>query len=248
MKRIALIAALAACAAPAWAGQPVTLRPDVTDSDGVVTLGDIFAGAGGVAGTPVAARRGATVSLSAAAVQAAARRAGLDWANAEGLGRIIVRGDATAPQGGSPTASRGNVDVLTYARSLTAGEIIQPQDLVWGKAAGASADAATDADQMIGMAAKRPLRAGAVAGRNDVAAAQVVKNGEIVTVVYEDGEVSLALQGRAMGAAGVGEALNVQNTTSKKIVQAVVSGPGRALIGPAAERLRLATPSRYALR
>jgi flagella basal body P-ring formation protein FlgA len=51
-----------------------------------------------------------------------------------------------------------------------------------------------------------------------------------------------------MSAAGVGELLNVQNTASKKIIQAVVTGPGQAVVGPAAATLKAAGPSRYALR
>jgi len=101
---------------------------------------------------------------------------------------------------------------------------------------------------VIGMAARRPLRAGAAALVRDVSAPQVIKQGEVVTVTFEDGGVSLSLQAKALSGAGVGEALNVQNTTSKKIVQAVVTGPGQAMVGPAADRFRLSRSSSYALR
>lgn len=250
MKRALLCAVLTLCAGPALAGQAVTLRPGATDSDGVVTLGDLFVGAGEAARTPVAAKPGRSVVLDARAVQAAAARAGLDWANAEGLARIVVQapgGAASASSSGSPASARANVEVLTYARNLAAGEIVQPQDLVWGKAAAAPADAPSDADQVIGMATRRALRAGqAVAGR-DVSAPQVFKAGELITVVYEDGGVSLALQAKAMAAAAVGETVSVQNTASKKIIQAVASGPGQAVVGPAADALK-ASSTRYALR
>ena len=45
------------------------------------------------------------------------------------------RGAGAAGAAGRRRRPRGNVEVLTYARSLAAGEIVQPQDLVWGKAA-----------------------------------------------------------------------------------------------------------------
>jgi flagella basal body P-ring formation protein FlgA len=252
MKAKALLTALAAVAlaAPALAGTPVTLRPDTASPDGVVTLGDLFEGAGAAAGVPVAARTGAVVVLNARAVQLVAARAGLDWANADGLGTIVVHGGASARSAGGreAAAAHGNVEVLTYARSLQTGEIVQPQDLIWSKAAAGPADAPSEPEAVIGLAARRPLREGAAVSQRDVAAVAVVKPGSTITVTYAVDGVSLALDGKAMNAAGVGETVNVQNTSSKKIIQAVVSGPGQAVVGPAAESLRAVGPSRYARR
>ncbi|WP_374575756.1 flagellar basal body P-ring formation chaperone FlgA [Phenylobacterium sp.] len=252
MKRaLLLLTALSLCAGPALAGQAVTLRPQVVDSDGVVTLGDLFAGAGEAGNVPVAARTSRSVILNARLVQAAAARAGLDWANAGGLGQIVVvgAGSAAANQAGTDAAGavRGNVEVLTYARNIGTGEIVQPQDLVWAKAAAAPAGAPSDADQVIGLAARRPLRQGAAVAARDVSAPQVIKAGEMITVVYENAGISLALKGKAMAAAAVGDILSVQNLDSKKIIQAVATGPGQAVIGPAADAVK-ASPTRYALR
>jgi len=245
MTRALLIAASAAwlIAAPAFAATNVTLRAEVLDDDGMVTLGDLFDGAGAAGKVQVAAKPGASTVLDAGAVQGLARRNGLAWANAEGIRRIVVRGGAPGA-----SAARGNVEVLTYARSLSAGEIVQPQDLVWGKAAAAPADAPNDAETIIGLAAKRPLRAGAVVSARDVSAPQVIKAGELITVLYENDGISLALQGKAMTAASQGEALSVQNTSSKKLIQAVASGPGQALVGPAADQLRTVRRTQFALR
>jgi flagella basal body P-ring formation protein FlgA len=248
MKARALLfaaAVLAALAGPALAGAPVALRPDTVSADTVVTLGDLFDGAGPAAQTPIASRTGASVVLNARAVQLAAARAGLDWPNAEGLKTIVVHGGVARA---APTVARGNVEVLTYARNLQTGEIVRPEDLVWGKAAAAPSDTPGDADAVIGLAARRPLRAGAAVAARDLGAAQVIKAGETVTVTFADEGVSLALEGKAMNSAGVGETLNVQNTASKKVIQAVATGPGQAVVGPAADRLKAAGPARYALR
>lgn len=244
MKALAFLAVLAV-ASPALAATPVTLKADAVDADGVVTLGDIFDGAGAAAATPVASRTGSSVMLSAAAVRGAAARAGLDWANAQGLRQIVVRGGASGP---SSMAARGNVEVLTWARSIAAGEIVQPEDLVWGKAAMAPADAPNDPDAVVGLAARRALRSGAAVAGRDVSAPMVIKTNEIVTISYENQGISLALQAKALSGGAVGEMINVQNVTSKKTVQAVVTGPGQAAVGPAADQLKLARASRYALR
>lgn len=251
-----LIAALA-IAGPALAGQSVSLKADVADTDGIVTLGDLFDGAGAAGRTPVATRNGAMVVLDAATVQATARRAGLDWANTEGLHKIIVRaGDGGAAPSATLTsapaaiavAARGNVEVLTYTRSLNAGEIVQPTDLTWIKAAAAPSDSPGDAGVVIGQAAKRPLRAGAVVLAHDYGAAQVIKAGDMVSVSYEAEGISLTLDGKAMGAAGVGDVLPVQNTLSKKVVQTIATGPGQAVVGPAADQMKFARSLRYAAR
>lgn len=245
MKRLLISAAALLIASPALAGQVVTLKASPVDTDGMITLGDLFDGAGAAGKTPVAAKPGATAILDAAAVQGAARRAGLDWANAEGFRRIVVGSAASAA---APAAARGNVEVLTYARSLSAGEIVQPQDLIWGKAVAAPNDAPNDAEAIIGLAARRPLRAGAAVSARDVSAPQVIKSGDLISITYEDGGISLVLQGKAMAAAGLGERLPVMNTASKKIIQAVASGPGQALVGPAADQMRALPRTQYALR
>src|SRR5579864_6113720 len=235
MRALAILAAALLVATPALAGQAVSLKADTADADGIVTLGDLFDGAGPAAGVPVAAREGATVALDAAAVQRIAHRAGLEWAHADGLRTIVVHAGPALPSAAAP---RGNVEVLTYVRSLSAGEIVQPADVVWAKAAAAPSDAPSDAEAVIGQAAKRPLRAGAVVQARDVGSAQVIKPGDVVTVSYEFEGVSLALQGKAMGSAGVGETLAVQNTVSKKVVQTLVTGPGQAVVGPKADDLK----------
>jgi len=233
----AFVPALAALliATPALAGQAVSLRSDTTDADGRITLGELFDGAGAASEVVVATRVGPSAVLDAGAVQIAARRAGLDWANSNGVRRIIVRQGSDSGLAG---ASRGNVEVLAYARSLATGEMVQPEDLVWIKVAASPSDAPRDADDLIGMTVKRPLRQGAAASLRDVSTPQVIKAGDIVAVTYEDDGVALTLQGKAMAAGAVGESLMVQNTASKKIIETVVTGPGSTAVGPQAMRLK----------
>lgn len=254
MKALLIAAAALAFATPALAGTPVSLRMDTTDADGRITLGDLFDGVSGTAADMViAARMGPSAVLDAGQVQLFARRAGYDWSNSQGVRRIIVRegadNDGTSGRAGVAGAARGNVEVLAYARSLSAGEIVQPEDLVWTKMAGAPADAPRDSDVVIGLAARRPLREGAAVSTRDVTAPQVIKSGDLITVTYDDGGISLSLQGKAMAAAATGEVVAVQNTASKKIIQAVATGPGAAAVGPQAQALQARSqPVRFAAR
>lgn len=92
MRPILLALVLLAFAAPTAFGQAVVLKPRLVAQGDVVTLGDLFEGAGEAASAPLsrAPAPGETISLDPAFVQRAAREAGLTWANASGLVRLTV--------------------------------------------------------------------------------------------------------------------------------------------------------------
>ena len=256
IRSLALALSIAAVAAPALAG-PVSLLPDPVDDDGRVTLGELFDDAGAAANVVVGQRLGATAVFEAGQIQAAARRAGLDWANPQGLRRIVVREGGAAPAEASArpaaatVASRpgATVEVLTYARSLAAGDIIQPADVVWStvQAHQAPAGAPQDADQVVGLSAKRALRAGAVVTSRDLASPQVIARNDMVEVAYVVGGVELTVTGKATRNASAGEPLPVLNVQSGRTIDAVAIGPGRAVAGPAAQMAR-ANPQQFAAR
>jgi len=226
-------------ASAAFAAQPVALKPDLTDADGRVTLSDLFEATGRAGAVVVAPgpKPGLTAVLDAGQVQRIAREHGLEWANPTGFRRLVVRGAEA-----SAASRAGSVEVLTYARSLNAGEIVRAEDVVWSKVQAhlAPADAPNDAEAVIGQAARRPVRSGAVVAPRDLAAPQVIKRGEAVSIAYRFEGVNLVLQGEALENASVGEAFSVLNTQSKKTIEAVAAGPGRAVVGPEADSLKAA--------
>ena len=240
---IAVAAALTAMASAALAGAPVQLKDAlVDDGDGLVTLGDLFDNAGR-AGAVVLANGPASngnVILDAAKVQAIARANGLEWPNANGFRRLVVKGDAT---GAAAAPSGRTVEVLTYTRSLAAGEIVQPEDVAWTKVQShlAPQGAPNDAAAVIGQAAKRALRSGAPVAARDLSSPQVIKRDELIVVTYSQGGVSLSLQAKALQGAAVGESLSVLNPQSKKTIVAIATGPGQAAVGSGAEALRSAS-------
>ena len=255
MKVLNIAAALwLAFAASALASQPVALKSQIGMQDGRVTLGDLFDGAGAAGPVVVAsgATPGASLVLDAGRVQMLARAHGLDWTNERGVRRIIARADIvgdTAPVAASRVSGANRAPArrsraLAYARDMTAGEIVRAQDLVWAAPdLGVPLDAPHDADEVIGMAARRPLREGAAVSLHDVSAPVVIKRGDMVQVSYEADGIKLVLQAKAMSDASTGDTVNVVNPASKKIVQAVASGPGAAVVGPEAERLKAAAGS-----
>ena len=100
----------------------------------------------------------------------------------------------------------------------------------------AEAPAASAAVQPTARAAYRP---GAVQ--------QVIARNDMVRVTYQVGGVNLAVMGKAMRSAGLGEPVAIMNTASNRVIDAVASGPGQAVAGPAADIAR-AAPQQFAAR
>jgi flagella basal body P-ring formation protein FlgA len=237
----------------ALAATPVTLKASPVDADGSVTLADLFDGASSTLVVGAGPKPGGSVIFDAARVQTIARSAGLSWANPAGVRRIAVRHaapasvatDSTPVASGAPT---GAVEVLTFARSLNAGAVIAPDDLAWAAVARPPADAPDDAEAAIGLAVRKPVRAGTAVSARDLTAARVINKNDTVSVRYRAGPVSLILQGKALTSAAVGETVQVLNPGSKSVVEAVAAAPGLALVGPGADSLKLRGPAALASR
>lgn len=245
----ALIIAVVA-ATPALSS-PVSLSANPVDDDGFITLGELFDGAGSAASVVVARRSGPTAVLDAAQIQAAAARSGLYWSNPNGLRRIVVRQGSASPALTQTSAAAGRpgatVEVLTYARSLASGDVVQPEDVVWSQvqAHQAPAGAPQDAESVIGLSARRAMRAGTPVQSRDLTSPQVIARGDMVQVAFISGGVSLTVTGRATRNAALGEAVVVTNIESGRAIDAVAVGPGQAVTGPAAQAAR-ANPQQFA--
>ena len=122
-------------AGAAFAG-PVTLKANPVDSDGRVTLGDLFDGAGAASNVVVGTRAGPSVVFEAGQLQSLARQSGLDWANPTGLRRDsgVAYDDAppsTPPAPAQPGAAPPVPAVRPQAvRAAPAERIITRNDMV----------------------------------------------------------------------------------------------------------------------
>ncbi len=158
---------------------------------------------------------------------------------------------AEAPRPEPKAARAAQAPVLTYVHSLNAGDIVQAQDLSWSRDAVAGADAPRDPDAVIGMAARRPVREGDAVSLRDISAPTVIRKDDVIAVTFAMNGMSLTLQAKALTDAATGQSVSVMNPASRKIIQAVATAPGQAVVGPEAEQLKAAarlSPSRLALR
>ena len=249
----------------------ITLKPNPSSKDRAITLGDVFFGVpAGKSAIVIGTRNGPTAFLDAGQVQVLAAREGLNWANPSGLSRISVQGgdlDATAPAprhdplaaqariqspsqasvGRDKNRSRpgaGSNQVLIYARNINAGELIAAEDLTWSaNDVVRPAGAVRSPEEVIGFTAKYALRSGQAVEGRQISPPKVVRKNDMIYVDWSEGGVTLSLQARALDDGAVGQTIQVLNTQSKKTIEAVVAGPGRAVTGQAAESLKRSHPN-----
>ena len=79
---------------------------------------------------------------------------------------------------------------------------------------------------LVGHQARRVLRAGEPVRSDDVRMPILVVKGSTVTMTFAEPGIVLTGTGRAMGDAGIGESVVVQNPVSFRQVSCVVTGPG----------------------
>ena len=70
-------------------------------------------------------------------------------------------------------------------------------------------------------------------------AERIISRNDIVEVIWEAAGVRLAITGRAEGNAAEGQRLAIRNLQSGRVIDAVATGPGQAIAGPAARDFRI---------
>jgi flagellar basal body P-ring formation protein FlgA len=86
------------------------------------------------------------------------------------------------------------------------------------------------AQPLDGASARRALPAGAVLLAQDTQSPRLIRRGDAVVLLSRIGPVEVRAQGKALAAAGVDERINVENSSSRRVVQGVVLASGEVLV------------------
>lgn len=127
---------------------------------------------------------------------------------------------------------RHKVPVLTAP--LARGEIIREDSLVEQEMNKPSygVNYIIARENLIGLAAKRPLRAGVPLRASDLGEPKLISKGELVTVVFESPGLSLSIRGKALEDGVRAQAVRVMNTQTGRAFEGVVTAPGYVLASP----------------
>jgi flagella basal body P-ring formation protein FlgA len=145
-----------------------------------------------------------------------------------------------APADGPPVIQR-NVFGTVYEmaqipvpkRLISAGDVIAADDLEWQPVhlTRLSGNSLTDAEQLVGRMAKRPLKAGQILRQSDVAMSPVIRKNDLIRLVVKTGQMTLSVQGKALQDAALGQTVRVVNTNSNRQLTGTVIDAGTVAIG-----------------
>jgi flagellar basal body P-ring formation protein FlgA len=123
------------------------------------------------------------------------------------------------------------MDAVGVDQPIERGQVLKESDLVVLRRPKDDSGALTDLTATVGLAARHPLRPNQPLTTADLMKPDLVLRNDIVTIVYQAPGVTLTLRGQAQDAGALGDTIAVLNTESKRVVQAVVSGTDRVMVG-----------------
>lgn len=154
---------------------------------------------------------------------------------AQPTGTTTVEVSCASPAGWRlfvPVKVRRFNNVLVLARGLAAGETVGAADIVSERRDAARIVGAplTDPSAAVGQVVRRMLPAGSLLSAGDLVPQRLVRRGDNVALVARNGGLEVRMAGRALADAGENERVSVENLSSHRVVQGVVSRDGDVLV------------------
>lgn len=131
------------------------------------------------------------------------------------------------------------VDLPVPRRRMVPGDVVAAGDLQWVRlrAAQAKGDVVRAMRDAVGQALRHAVQPGQPIMLADLGRPMVVQKGMPMTLALDSPGIQLTAQGVAMEPAGVGEMVHVLNPLSRVVLEAEVTGPGRARVLPGTQPL-----------
>ncbi len=123
-------------------------------------------------------------------------------------------------------------DVPVLTRRMLGKEVISKRDIKWIRMRSdrLRRDVIVNADDLIGMAAKRGLRPGVPLQTSFVQRPILVAKGSLVTIYLKAPKMTLTARGKALENGSDGDTVRIANTRSNTIIEAEVTGMGKVSV------------------
>jgi flagellar basal body P-ring formation protein FlgA len=127
------------------------------------------------------------------------------------------------------------VEAVVAARRLAAGTAILAGDVKIERVpVDARQDAATQTDQVVGLAPRHSLNSGQPVALSDLHRATMVRKGDLVEMQLQSPGLSVNATGNAAEPGGLGDRIGVVNPISGAVVEAEIVGPDQVRVLPGA--------------
>ena len=130
------------------------------------------------------------------------------------------------------------INAVTVEHPIEHGEVLKASDLVIQRRPKSEGTVITNLRAASGLAARHELRPGQPLRNTDLMKPAIVQRNDTVIIVYEAPGFTLTLRGQAQEDGALGDTINVLNVESKRVVQGVISGPGRVTVQHGAKTSR----------
>lgn len=123
-------------------------------------------------------------------------------------------------------------DIVVATRPLQRGTVIEASDLTYQtiNIARYGAGQLQDIERAVGLELTRRVNAGESIKVSHTRAPRVIQKGDSVVLEARGSAISVAVNGEALESGHVGKQIRVRNTESKRVVDGIVSGPGKVSI------------------
>ncbi len=121
-------------------------------------------------------------------------------------------------------AQAAMAEILVPVRNIRPKEIIAPSDLMVKKVDVPGAMSAIDS--LVGQEARVALYVGRPIRLGDVGPPAIIERNDLVTLIFRNGLLTIATEGRALGRGAEGEAIRVMNLSSRTTVSGRVRADG----------------------
>lgn len=133
-------------------------------------------------------------------------------------------------------------NAVVATKPLSRGDILRDGDVVIEKRPKVEiqGDNVRDLAGAVGLEVRQAMRPGQVLRSGDLTKPLMVKRGEPVMLLYEVPGIVLTARGKAEENGAIGEVINITNVQSKRIIQAIVTGPGQVTVTSLTPRVNTA--------
>jgi flagella basal body P-ring formation protein FlgA len=124
------------------------------------------------------------------------------------------------------------IEAAVPTRALARGEVVKANDFTIERRPKAEflSEPPAPASDVVGLAARRSVRAGAPLRGADLMKPEMVARGDMVTLHYAVPGIVLSMRGKALEAGAEGDSVSVLNEQSKRTIQGTVTAPGHVTV------------------